>query len=198
MYLKILENAIRKTVTKVLAPRSFIEYCEHLKPGIFKCHDHGPIIALHKINGWSLDFHGLSNLDYVYNLKRFLEAFHIENCKTIFYSDVEPINVNEYLSKLNRKIQMKLIEFELDKTNIKLRNYIERLIETRKKVLMGIRPIKVMNIVALVCDNSTDVEKLEKLVHSAKNMLNIDLDPVNEQRLAELIINFRYNQLQKT
>lgn len=85
---------------------------------------------------------------------------------------------------------MKLIELETDKTNVKLQNYVRRLIETRKKILIGIRPIRITNLVALVCNNNVNLKDLDKVMINAKNVLNIDLDPLIERKYAEVITNF--------
>lgn len=194
MYIKVLEKVVRKKLAEALRYGSFNERCKHVKPGVFSCCNNEFILALYKVKDWPLGIHELSHVDYVYCLRRFLDVFQIESCRTIFYSDIEPLDINEYLAKLNRKIQMKLIELELDKTNVRLRNYVERLIENRKKVLMGIRPIKITNFVALACSNTVDLRDLDKLVSNAKTVLNVDLDPIVEQEYAEILANFRSRQ----
>lgn len=189
MYMRIFENFIKRTITNILGGNSR-EDCRYLRPGIYSCNNKN-ILALYRVRDWSINLYELSHLDYIYNLRRFLDVFHIEQCRISFLTDIEPINIDEYLSKLNRRIQIKLTELELDKTNVRLRNYLEKLIEVRKKVLMGINPIRAMIIIALTCENNVDLRDLNKYIHNVETALNIDLDPVLDRRYAEALANFR-------
>ncbi|MEM1526857.1 MAG: hypothetical protein QXZ41_04450 [Ignisphaera sp.] len=185
-FVKLLEEAF----SKILSINSSTPVCDYVKPGIFACNEGKYIVALYKVKNWSTDVHTLTQLDYVYGLRRFLELFHIEGCESVFLTDVEYVDADDYMSKLNRKLQMKLVELELDKSNVRLRDYVEKLLEIRKKVLMGIRPIKTSSLVALVCRRNVNLKDIEGIPFDAKNLLNLHLESVLEHRVAEAVINF--------
>lgn len=187
---------MKKSLAFALGCRDRESICRISESGVFVCGKY--YVALYKIKEWSINIHELTYLDYVYSVKKFLDVFNIENCKTVFYTDVEPVNVDEYLSKLNHAIQMKLVELEIDKANTKLRSYIEKLMDTRKRVLMGIKPVKSSNIIAVVCNNIS-LSDIEKIMYKAKSFLDIDLEPILEPHYADFLINFRlYRDKEKT
>ncbi|MEM3980536.1 MAG: hypothetical protein QXF79_04685 [Ignisphaera sp.] len=161
----------------------------------FTCHEDKYIVALYRVKDWPIDVHTLTQLDYVYGLRRFLELFRIEGCKLVFLTDVEYIDIDDYMSKLNHKLQIKLVELELDKSNIRLRDYVEKLLDIRKKVLMGIKPIKTSCIIALVCRHNVNLKDIEKIPLDAKNMLNLHLEFVLEYGIAEAVVNFRQRKI---
>lgn len=197
MYSKTLAKILGRAFEKIL-PHSNCNsttVCNYVKPGIFVCHENKYIVALYKVKNWPVDVHTLTQLDYVYGLRRFLELFRIEGCKLVFLADVEYVDTDDYMSKLNHKLQMKLVELELDKSNVRLRDYVEKLLEVRKKVLMGIKPIKTSNIIALVCRHDINLKDIEGIPIDAKNMLNLHLEFVLEHRIAEAIINFRRREI---
>lgn len=173
-----------------------ISLCNYVKPGILSCYNNEVIVALYNVKNWSTDMHDLTQLDYVHNLRRFLEILHIENCRQILLTDIESINTEKYLKKLDQNLQMKLVELSIDKTNVKLRNYVEKLLETRKKVLMGIKPIKTISVMALVCPGNINLKDVENIPLNAKNILNLNLEPILESRLAEVLLNFRKNRFE--
>lgn len=190
MYVKMVRDSIEKILSKTTQRTRYSSLCSYVKPGVFECRNGEYVVALYRIKHWAADIHALSQLEYIYSLKRFLDVFQIENCRSIFLADVEPLDASSYITKLDNKLQMKLIELEMDKSNVKLQNYVKKLIETRKKILMGVKPIKITNIVALVCNNNVDPRDVDKVVINVKNVLNIDLDPLIERRYAEAVANF--------
>lgn len=190
MYSKTFAKLLGEVFSKILSINSSAPVCDYVKPGIFACSEGEYIIALYKVKNWSIDVHTLTQLDYVYGLRRFLELFHIEGCESVFLTDVEFVDADDYASKLNRKLQMKLVELELDKSNLRLRDYVEKLLETRRKVLMGIKPVKTSSLVALVCHRNVNLKDIEGIPFDAKSLLNLHLESVLEHRVAEAIVNF--------
>ncbi|MEM1541564.1 MAG: hypothetical protein QW101_01840 [Ignisphaera sp.] len=185
----MIKDMLKKGLNLITGCRSGRTSCRGIKPGVFKCNEY--LVALYRIKDWSINIHELTYLDYVYNLKKFLDVFNTEFCQTIFYTDIQPVDVNKYLSKLNHMMQMKLVELELDKANTRLRSYIEKLLDIRKRVLMGIKPVKSSNIIAMICSNRVDSDNINNVAYKAKNVLDIDLEPLLETHYAEIFLNFR-------
>lgn len=192
MYMKILTRSLSSILAKVIQCNDTFNssLCKYVKPGILSCNNE-VIIALYKVKDWSLSIHDLAQLDYVYNLRKFLEILQVENCRQILLTDIEIIDSDKYFKKIDHDLQTRLIELSVDKTNVKLRNYIEKILETRKKILIGIKPVKTLSIVALVCPNTINLRDLEKVPSNAKNILNLSLEPVVEDKLALTLLNFR-------
>lgn len=195
MYLNTVKDFLKRGFSLAKGCHNTTIVCGNIRPGQFRCGEY--IVALYRIKDWSINVHELTYLDYIYNLKRFLDVFNTDFCRTIFYTDIEPVGIDEYLSKLNHTIQMKLVELELDRANTRLRSYIEKLLDIRKRVLMGIKPVKSLNIIAIVCSNKAHSDTIDKIVYKAKNILDIDLEPVIESRYAEFLLNFRLQQIAK-
>uniref|UniRef100_A0A7C2Z8W7 Uncharacterized protein n=1 Tax=Ignisphaera aggregans TaxID=334771 RepID=A0A7C2Z8W7_9CREN len=194
-YIKVFEDTAKIVLAKSLrGGRQSNSGCNYLKPGIFLCFDGQYLMALYRVNRIGMNILSLSQLDYVYFLKRIIDVFHIEGCRCTFLTDIEPVNTEDYVNNLNRKLQMKLVELEADKSNVKLRSLVENLLEVRKKILMGITPARIANIVALVCAKSVGTEKLMEVGTRARNLLSMDLEPVTNLGLAEAIANFCYQQ----
>lgn len=189
MYIRAMQDSIRRILSKILSDR-YEDQCSQIKPGVYKCCGNEYVLALYKVKNWSLNIHELTHLDYIFNLKKFLDVFSLEHCRSLFLTDVELVDIDRYLAKLNQTIQTKLLELELDKTNVKLKTYIEKLLENRSKVLKGLRPIKVLNVIALTCNKNVSIRDLDKVIHNAENVLNMDLDPITDSRYAEAIAKF--------
>lgn len=167
--------------------------CSAIKPGIFRCRvgSVDNIVALYTISGGSIPVNDLEYTDAVYHMKRFLNLFSVPGCRTITYFSLQPVNIDSYISEINRKLQMKLVELDLDKSNTKLRGYVEKLIGIRRRILKGMIPIDVSNIIAFICsDDSFNVERLTNIEYSAKNSMNVVLTPVTDPMKARQIINF--------
>ncbi len=167
--------------------------CSAIKPGIFKCKSNNvnSIVALYTISGSNIPINDLEYIDIVYHMKRFLNLFSIPGCRTVAYFSLQSVNMDNYISQINHKLQMKLVELELDKSNTKLRNYIEKLIDIRRRILKGVTPIDVSNIIAFICsDDISNVERLSNIEYSAKNSMNIVLKPVMDPLKAQHIVNF--------
>jgi len=194
MYMKTFTQSLIRTLTRVThrGKEYSISLCRYVKPGIHLCNDE--IIALYKVKNWSLSIHDLAYLDYLHNLRKFLEILYVENCRQILMTDIELVDTDKYLKKLDQSLQLRLVELSVDKTNIKLRTHIEKILENRKKVLMGIKPVKTVSIVALLCPNTVNIKDIERVPLNAKNILNISLEPIVEDMLARAILNFRTNK----
>lgn len=167
--------------------------CSAIKPGIFRCESNGvnSIVALYTISSGNIPINDLEYIDIVYHMKRFLNLFSIPGCKTVTYFSLQPINIDSYISQINHKLQMKLVELELDKSNTKLRSYVEKLIDIRRRILRGVTPIDLSNIIAFICsDDMSNVERLSNIEYSAKNSMNIILKPVMDPLKALHILNF--------
>ncbi len=187
--LQQLRHTLIKHITKNLAMD-----CNAIKPGIFRCKTDtlSNIVALYTISSNTISIKDLSLIDATYHVKRILDLFSIPGCETITYFSLKPVDIGNYISKINHKLQMKLVELELDKSNIKLRSYVERLIDIRRRVLRGVKPVDVSSIVAFICnDNQSYIEILSSIEHSAKNSMNIELKPVTDPMKAIYITNFR-------
>lgn len=195
MYIKTLIKSINKVLAKAVHHHNVgtTSLCSYIKPGILEC-DNNVVVALFRVKDWVINIHDLTQLDYVHNMRKFLEILYVENCREILLTDIELVDVDKYFKKIDRDLQMKFVELSVDKANVKLRNYIEKVLEVRKKVLMGIKPIKALNIVALVCSSNVNLKDVEKIPLNAKNMLNMYLEPVLEDRLAEILLNFCKNR----
>lgn len=167
--------------------------CNIVKPGVFKCRIGGAysLVALYTISSGGTSVSDLDYTDAVYHMKRFLNIFSMPGCRTIMHFSLQPIDVDSYISEINRKLQMKLVELDLDKSNTKLRSYVEKLISVRRRVLMGMTPVSVSNIIAFICsDNSSNIEKLTSFEHSARSSLNITIAPIVDPMKVYRIINF--------
>uniref|UniRef100_A0A7C5XNI5 Uncharacterized protein n=1 Tax=Ignisphaera aggregans TaxID=334771 RepID=A0A7C5XNI5_9CREN len=174
--------------------KNFVVDCNAIKPGVFRCKTDAlsNIVALYTISGNIISIKDLSLIDATYHVKRILDLFSIPGCETITYFSLKPVDIDNYISKINHKLQMKLVELELDKSNTKLRSYVERLIDTRRRVLKGIKPIDISSIIAFICNDSQSyIEILSSIEHSAKNSMNIELKPVTDPMKAVYIANFR-------
>lgn len=167
--------------------------CHAVKPGIFKCEADGigSIIALYTISSCTAPVNELEYTDIVYHVKRFINLFTIPGCKTVTYFSLHPVNIDSYISQINHKLQMKLVELDFDKSNTKLRSYVEKLIDVRRRILRGITPVDVSNIIAFICgDDASYIEKLSTIEYTARNTMNIVLKPVVDPLKALHIINF--------
>jgi len=168
--------------------------CNIIKPGIYKCSngEKEQILALFTFAN-SMHIEDLSNEDVVYILRKLLNSLYIQDCRVSIYTSLEPVDIEKYLSELNRKLQMKLIELELDKANTKLRSDVERIIETKRKILKNIPPISVENIVALTCKTDKEyilLNAIEKIPSTLKSAFGINTKPVINMFLASSIANF--------
>ncbi len=168
--------------------------CNIIKPGIYKCSngEKEQILALFTFVN-SMHIEDLSNEDVVYILKKFLSSLYIQDCRVSIYTSLEPVDIEKYLSDLNRKLQMKLIELELDKANTKLRSDVERILETKRKILKNIPPISIENIVVLTCKTEREhiiLDAIEKIPLTLKSTFGINTKPVTDISLASSIVNF--------
>jgi hypothetical protein len=102
------------------------------------------------------------------------------------------VNIDKYLTTVDSKLQMKIVEIEQDKANTRIRASIEKLLEVRRRVLSGIIPIEISNTIAIVCkDLGVYRESMTKIPKLAKQILNISLKSVRSLDTVTQIINFR-------
>jgi hypothetical protein len=168
--------------------------CIEVERGIYRCSDSykSKLVAFYTITDVSIRLEELELIDIVTHLKRLVNALAPPGCSIVTLSKIEPVNVDKFLSTINTKLQMKLIELEQDKANTRLRSSLEKLMETRKKVLSGITPVTIENIVAVICDDlELYREQLKKIPKIAEQVLNIKLKAVKNLQLANYITNFR-------
>ncbi|MEM0214169.1 MAG: hypothetical protein QW348_07990, partial [Ignisphaera sp.] len=99
---------------------------------------------------------------------------------------------DSYLSKINSKLQMKLVELESDKANTRLRSLVERLMEIRKRVLSGMIPIETSVLAAVICrDTKAYEDMLVNMPQVSKQILGISLKSVRDFEKISQLINFR-------
>ncbi len=168
--------------------------CDIMRPGIYRCSNGGEerIIALFTFAN-NMHIEDLSNEDTVHILKRFLNSLYIHDCKISVYTSLEPVDIEKYLSDLNRKLQMKLVELELDKANTRLKSDVERIFEIKRKILGNIPPVAIENIVVLACKPDKEhiiLKAIEKIPTSLKPVFGIVMKPVTNNFLASSIANF--------
>lgn len=168
--------------------------CNIIKPGVYKCNnsEEEQIIALFTFTN-SMHIEDLSNEDVIYILKKLLNSLYIQDCKVSIYTSLEPMDIEKYLSDLNRKLQMKLIELELDKANTKLRNDVERILETKRRILKNIPPMTIENIAIMTCKSDKEhiiLNAVEKIPSSLRSVFGIMVKPVINIFLASSIANF--------
>jgi len=194
MVIDYIITLIYKFITRFY-PRDSNVNCNIIKLGVYKCSSRGKeqILALFTFTN-SMHIEDLSNEDVVYILRKLLNSLYIQDCKVSIYTSLEPVDIERYLSELNRKLQMKLIELELDRANTKLRSDVERIIETKRKILRNIPPISIENIIAVVCKPDKEyllLNAIEKMPLTLKSSFGINIKPIVNISLASLIANFR-------
>ncbi|MCC6045217.1 MAG: hypothetical protein LM572_00335 [Ignisphaera sp.] len=204
--MKIATNALAKARGKVKAIsislgnslRRLISWknrslCEELSRGIYKCSDDhsSKLIALYTIEEANIRLEELEYLDFLSHLKRYLNTIIPPGCHLMTLSKIEPINTDKFLSNIDGKLQMRLVELEQDKANTRLRASIEKLLEVRKRILSGMIPFEISSIIAIVCrDLNIYRESLVKIPGLAKQMLNISLSHVKNPGIATQLSNF--------
>lgn len=168
--------------------------CEELERGIYRCSNayESELVALYTIENADVRIDELAYTDFLNHLKRYISTIIPPGCYLITLSRIGLVNVDRYLSHIDSKLQMKIVELEQDKANTRLRASIENLLEVRKRVLSGVIPIEISNTIAIVCkDLSTYRESLAKVPKLAKQILNISMKSVRAPIIAAQIINFR-------
>lgn len=170
--------------------------CEPIRPGIFRCRagSESELVALYEVADVRQDMSELTHVDAVYYLKRFVQFFSMPECRLVTYATLVALDSNKYLEELNRRLQMKLIELEMDKANTRLKTAIERMMEIRRRVLEGVSPLEVNALFSVLCkDSPQNEEKLLSLRQAAKGILGLELKPVGDAFIASALLNFCRN-----
>ncbi|MEM0026798.1 MAG: hypothetical protein QXT53_02510 [Ignisphaera sp.] len=196
--IKLLENAIETLYT---LPRLFSKRihgrdfkCEEIRRGVYRCYSRSEtkLVALYNVEDSLVRIEEMEYIDFLTHLKRYISTLAPPGCSLVTISSVVPLNPDSYLSKINSKLQMKLVELESDKTNTRLRNLIERLIEIRKRVLSGVMPIETSILAAVICrDTKAHEDMLMNIPRISKQILGISLKGVRDLERISQIINFR-------
>ncbi len=190
--LSLLSKA--RKIPTILFKTNNVVACIEVGRGIYRCGDNykSKLVAFYTITDVGIRLEELELIDIVTHLKKLVNALVPPGCSIVTLSKIEPVNVDKFLSAVNTKLQMKLVELEQDKANTRLRSSLEKLMETRKKVLSGITPVTIENIVAVMCDDlELYREQLKKIPKIAEHVLNIKLKAVKNPQLASYITNFR-------
>lgn len=168
--------------------------CEEIGKGVYRCYSNSEtkLAALYSVEDSFIRIEEIEYIDFLTHLKRYINTLAPPGCLLVTISSVAPLNPDSYLTKINSKLQMKLIELESDKTNTRLRSLIERLIEIRKRVLSGMMPIETSVIATVICrDTKAHEDMLINMPQISKQILGISLKSIrNPEKIAQ-IINFR-------
>jgi hypothetical protein len=168
--------------------------CEEIYRGIYRCGNgyDSKLVALYTIEDADIRIDELEYLDLLSHLKRYINTVTPPGCRLITLSKIELVNIDKYLTTVDSKLQMKIVEIEQDKANTRIRASIEKLLEVRRRVLSGIIPIEISNTIAIVCkDLGVYRESMTKIPKLAKQILNISLKSVRSLDTVTQIINFR-------
>lgn len=190
----LILQQLKYTISKYISRNSFSDRCSVVKPGIFRCEVDGlsKIVALYTVSGNNTPISDLNCTDILYHVKRLLSLFSVPGCKTITYFSLQPVNIDEYISQINRRLQMKLVELELDKSNTKLRSHVERLVDIRRRVLRGVTPVDMSNVIGFICSDSPSyIETLSAIEYTIRSSMNVALKPITDPLKVFHIINFR-------
>ena len=188
-----IKEMIRR-ITKICVLRYRKEdLCEEIDGGLYRCFDgyNQWIVTLYTLEESFIRVEELEYIDFLNHLKKYITTLIPPGCSLLTVSSIRPINVDKYLSSIGHKLQMKLIELESDKSNTRLRDTIERLIEIRKRILSGIIPVETSNLIAVICrDAEINKTLLKRIPHVAKQVLGVTLRSVSDMRKAIEVINF--------
>ena len=196
----ILNNTLIKL--KHLLTRGFInaslnrdKLCKLIAPGTFDCQ--GSILLLLTPSAYSYRLEEFDGIELAHRLKKFIEVSCHPHCELIILSLGRKLDTFNFLKRLDRNLQMKLIEFYSDRANTNIRNAIKKMIEIKERILRGAKPISLESIIALLCANkNSDAVReystlLSSVMYMAKTLLGIELKPLNSSELANMIVNFR-------
>ena len=192
-------NIIKKFLIKLKNSASRETLCQLKDYGIYECSskDRPTIVGLYTLEEYHKSIEDYEGRELVQELKKFIEILTLPNCYTLFLTTSKTLDSRQFLNKLDRKLQMKLVELQLDRANARLQSEIMELMQTKRKVIQGIIPLSLNALIAIVCPTNIQeavfyVRTLRDLRHVAKSLVNISLKPVNDLALANAILNFRY------
>jgi len=187
---------------KYLLTRSLIvtssnrnKLCKLITPGIFDCQE--SILLLLTPSTYSYRLEEFDGIELAHRLKKFIDVTCHPHCKLIILTLGSKLDTFSFLKRLDRDLQMKLIEFYSDRANTNVRNAIKRMIEVKERILRGAKPILLETVIALLCaHNNPNVVReystlLSSIMYMAKTLLGIELKPLNSSELANTIANFR-------
>ncbi|MEL9939435.1 MAG: hypothetical protein QXH86_00205 [Ignisphaera sp.] len=196
--IKLLENAIENlyTIPRLFSKRIYGKdfRCEEIRRGVYRCYSRSEarLVALYSLEDSFARIEEMEYIDFLTHLKRYISTLAPPGCSLVSISSVTPLNPDSYLSKINSKLQMKLVELESDKANTRLRSLVERLMEIRKRVLSGMIPIETSVLAAVICrDTKAYEDMLVNMPQVSKQILGISLKSVRDFEKISQLINFR-------
>lgn len=200
---KSLLKHVSKLVRKTIRLFPIIEHksgyvCEEIRKSVYRCHNNSnaKLVALYTIEDSFVRIEEMEYVDFLTHLKRYINTLAPPGCILMTVSSTGVLSPDSYLSKINSKLQMKLVELESDRTNTRLRSLVERLIEIRKRVLSGVMPVETSILTAIICDDARTYEDmLINIPQIAKHVLGISLKRVRDAGKALQIINFRWGKI---
>jgi len=169
--------------------------CKPIAPGIFDCQE--SILLLLTPSAYSYRLEEFDGVELAHRLKKFIDIACHPHCKLITLTLGSRLDTLSFLKRLDRDLQMKLIEFYSDRANTNLRNAIKRMFEVKERILRGAKPVLLESVIALLCaNNSSNMVRefstlLSSIMYMAKTLLGMELKPLNSSELANTIANFR-------
>ncbi len=169
--------------------------CRYMAPGIFECGN--IVVILLAPSSYSYRLEEFDGIELAHRLRKFIEIACYPGCIMTTITMGKRLEVSDFLKKLDRDLQMRLVEFYSDRANTQIRNSIKRLMEIKQRILHGAKPISLTSVLAISCrrDGSLDVNTYASIArnieHMAKAILGIELKPLNSPHLADALANFR-------
>lgn len=188
-----LRDLLTRGFTSISSNRE--KLCKLITPGVFDCQEN--VLLLLTPSTYSYRFEEFDGIELAHRLKKFIEVSCHPHCELIMLVLGRRLDTHSFLKKLDRDLQMKLIEFYSDRANTNIRNAIKKMIEIKERILRGAKPILLESVIALLCANtSSNAIKeystlLSSVMYMAKTLLGIELKPLNSSELANTIANFR-------
>ncbi len=103
---------------------------------------------------------------------KFLGILSRYGCRACIHVDVEPIDVDRFVRKIESEIQVKLVEKEYDPSNMRIRKRLEYLVSLRRKILRGSRPCSISSVIDIVCPLS-NVESVILVIEELMRVLSM-------------------------
>ncbi len=169
--------------------------CRYIAPGIFECSN--IVVILLAPLSYNYRLEEFDGIELAHRLRKFIEIACYPGCTMTIITMGKRLETSDFLKKLDRDLQIKLVEFYSDRINTQIRNSIKRLMEIKQRILRGAKPISLTSVLAISCrhngspDSDTYTSMVHNIEHMAKTILGIELKPLNSLHLAEALINFR-------
>ncbi len=131
--------------------------------------------------------------DLVNRVRHLIEVLTQSSCRAFFVTSVRRLGVSDTLKHLDRKLQMKLVELDSDRLNVKLRKEVEDLRNTRKELLRGALPLEIASSIIVRCSDARDLENAVRTLRAMQDFLGIECEVrrLNDAELVEYLEKFR-------